>query len=118
MKKYVCKICGYIEESDVLSEKYICPLCGASKDDFNMIEDNVSDLEIDAVIDSLVEEALDEKTEKIVNNIEEDKKVRISENNPPVTLEAIFSLVGNLLAFIACLLIIKQIKYLANLNII
>ena len=85
MKKYVCKICGYIEESDVLSENYVCPLCGASKDDFNMIEDNVSDLEIDAVIDSLVEEALDEKTEKIVNNIEEDKKVRISENNHCIT---------------------------------
>ena len=81
MKKYVCKICGYIEESDVLSENYVCPLCGVGKDNFEMIEDNVSDLEIDAVIDSFVEEALEIKSDRIINNIEDDKRVRISENN-------------------------------------
>lgn len=85
MKKYVCKMCGYIEESDILPDNYVCPLCGVAKENFDVIEDNVSDLEIDAVIDSLVEEALDVKTDRIINNIEEDKRVRISENNHCIT---------------------------------
>ena len=85
MKKYVCKVCGYIEEIDLLSENYTCPLCGVSKENFEMVEDNVSDLEIDAVIDSFVEEALEIKSDKIINNVEEDKRVRISENNHCIT---------------------------------
>lgn len=85
MKKYICRVCGYIEEKDVLPEGYVCPLCGVSKDNFDMIEDNVSDLEIDAVIDSFIEEALDIKSDRIINNVEEDKRVRISENNHCIT---------------------------------
>lgn len=81
MKKFVCKICGYIEETDVLAENYVCPLCGVDKTNFEEVDENIGDLEIDAVIDSLVEEALDIKANKIVNNIEEDKRVRISESN-------------------------------------
>lgn len=81
MKKFVCKICGYIEETDILAENYVCPLCGVDKSNFEVVDENISDIEIDAVIDSLVEEALDVKTNKIVNNIEEDKRVRIIENN-------------------------------------
>ena len=42
MKKYVCKICGYVydpaENSDVpfeeLPDDWTCPLCGVGKDQF------------------------------------------------------------------------------------
>ena len=81
MKKYVCRVCGYIEETDSLSESYVCPMCGVDKSNFDELNDSFSDLEIDAVIDSVIEETFEEKTNKIINNEEEDKRVRISENN-------------------------------------
>lgn len=41
MKKYICKLCGYIydenEEKQKFSElpsDWVCPICGAMKDDF------------------------------------------------------------------------------------
>ena len=44
--KYRCVICGYIydeEKEDVpfneLPDNWICPLCGATKDDFELVEE-------------------------------------------------------------------------------
>ena len=37
-KGFVCKICGYIYEGDVLPDDYICPLCKHGAADFEPIE--------------------------------------------------------------------------------
>ena len=37
-KGFVCKICGYIHEGDVLPEDFICPLCKHPASDFEPIE--------------------------------------------------------------------------------
>ncbi len=37
-KGYVCKICGYVYEGDVLPEDYICPLCKHPASDFEKLE--------------------------------------------------------------------------------
>lgn len=80
MKKYVCKICGYIEENE-LSDDYKCPMCGASKENFNEIDDlNKSD-ELDAVIDSVIDDVFNSSKAKINNNQQEDKRVQISPYN-------------------------------------
>lgn len=40
MKKYRCKICGYIHEVDEeLSEDFVCPICGVPKSMFELIEE-------------------------------------------------------------------------------
>ena len=37
-KGYVCKICGYVYESDTLPDDYICPLCKHGAQDFEEIK--------------------------------------------------------------------------------
>ena len=37
-KGFVCKICGYIHEGDVLPEDFICPLCKHGAADFEPIK--------------------------------------------------------------------------------
>jgi len=37
-KGYVCKICGYIHESDELPEDFICPICKHGAADFEKIQ--------------------------------------------------------------------------------
>ena len=37
-KGYVCKICGYVYEGDVLPEDFICPLCKHGASDFEPIK--------------------------------------------------------------------------------
>ena len=37
-KGYVCKICGYIYEGDVLPDDFVCPLCKHGAADFEPIE--------------------------------------------------------------------------------
>lgn len=37
MKKWRCKICGYIHEGDSPPDE--CPVCGASKDQFEEVTD-------------------------------------------------------------------------------
>lgn len=37
-KGFVCKICGYVYEGEVLPEDYICPLCKHPASDFEPIE--------------------------------------------------------------------------------
>ncbi len=54
MKKYVCKICGWIYDEALgdpdngiepgtkfedLPEDYICPMCGAPKEEFEVLEE-------------------------------------------------------------------------------
>ena len=37
-KGYVCKVCGYVYEGDVLPDDYVCPLCKHGAADFEKIE--------------------------------------------------------------------------------
>lgn len=37
-KGYICRICGYIYEGDVLPEDFVCPLCKHGAEDFEPIE--------------------------------------------------------------------------------
>ena len=39
-KGYICKICGYVYDSDILPDDYICPLCKHGKDDFEEVKAN------------------------------------------------------------------------------
>ena len=54
MKKYICKVCGYIyypaagdpdsgvapaTAFDDIPEDWVCPLCGVGKEDFSPVED-------------------------------------------------------------------------------
>lgn len=39
MKKFVCKVCGYVYEGETLPEDYVCPLCGVGAEDFEEVED-------------------------------------------------------------------------------
>ncbi len=85
MKSYVCKNCGYILSTEELEEDFKCPKCNANKDEFNLIEDDIYSDEIDAIIDSVLEDALEIKNNKIVNEVEEEKSIRISEYNNAIT---------------------------------
>ena len=84
MTKYICAKCGYVIETEKMSEDYKCPMCGADKDDIKLVTNDVFQEDLDSIIESVVEEALDIKTNKIVNDIIEDKKVRISQYNPAI----------------------------------
>lgn len=85
MAKYICAKCGYIVETDKLSDDYICPMCEGVRDEFKLVTNDIFDQDdLDSVIDSVVEEALDIKTSKIVNDTVEDKKIRISQYNPAI----------------------------------
>ena len=79
MKTYVCKKCGYIENKEI-NESYVCPKCSAPSSEFNEIED-VSSSEINAIIDSVVEDAMEIKNSKIINDKDEEKSIRISQYN-------------------------------------
>ena len=39
VKKWKCKICGYVYEGDRVPEDYICPICGQPHTAFELIED-------------------------------------------------------------------------------
>ena len=38
LKKYECKICGYVYEGESLPADYECPLCGRGAEDFALVE--------------------------------------------------------------------------------
>lgn len=85
MSKYICDKCGYIEENNVLSTDYTCPICNANKDNMRLLEEDAfSSNEIDAIINSVIEEAQTNKKENIINLDVEDKKVKIDEYNPAI----------------------------------
>ncbi len=82
MKKYICEVCGYIEEKEDITDDYVCPMCGAPKEKFNLIEEKeILPEEVNAVIDSVIDNILDNTSEAIINDVEEDKRIRISEEN-------------------------------------
>ena len=72
MRKFVCKKCGHIENINELHEDFVCPVCNSSYEEFNEIEELIAENEIDAIINSVVEDALEIKASRIVNNVEED----------------------------------------------
>lgn len=37
MAKWICQVCGYVEESDEAPE--VCPICGVGKEEFKKVED-------------------------------------------------------------------------------
>ena len=77
MKTYVCNNCNSkVELED--DKELICPKCGFILSDYNNDSDNN---EIDAIIDSILEEATELKESKIINVNEEDKRVNIASNN-------------------------------------
>lgn len=39
MKKFVCKVCGYVYEADELADDFKCPVCKAGKDKFECVEE-------------------------------------------------------------------------------
>lgn len=81
MKKYVCNLCGYIVETENLNDDFVCPMCAAERKEFNELINDMSSTEIDAIIDSVIEDALDKKQSKITNEVEENKRIQISEYN-------------------------------------
>lgn len=83
--KYICNKCGYIEEKEELSDDYKCLMCNATKDNFNKIEENITDIGLDSIIESVVEETTQLEKSKIINEQLEDKKIRISEYNNCIT---------------------------------
>ncbi len=83
MKKYICSNCGYIVSLEEIDPEYACPICLANFDKFNELSDEGSD-NIDTIIDSVVEEAFESNLSKIINDSEEDKRVRVSEYNPAI----------------------------------
>ena len=42
MKKYRCKICGYIHEGE-MDEDFVCPLCGVGKELFEEVKESIED---------------------------------------------------------------------------
>ena len=83
MKKYICSKCGYIISTENLEYNFSCPICGSNKDEFNEIEEIQNNL--DSIIDSVLEDAFEDKKSKIINDNAEDKKVRISEYNSAIS---------------------------------
>ena len=85
MQKYICAKCGYKLEIEKISDDYKCPTCGSTKENFKLVTNDIFEKDdLDSVIDSVIEEALDIKTSKIVNDVVEDKKIRISQFNPSI----------------------------------
>ena len=41
MKKFVCPVCGYVYEADVMPEDFKCPLCGVPGSKFKVMEEGV-----------------------------------------------------------------------------
>ena len=83
MKKYKCKICGYILETQQINNDYKCPICGVGIDQFEEIETNdILKDDIEAIIDSFVE--VEQAPEKIINKLSEDKRITIDEYNPGI----------------------------------
>lgn len=39
MKRYICDVCGYIYEGDVLPADFICPVCGVDATHFSELKD-------------------------------------------------------------------------------
>lgn len=70
MKKYVCKICGYVYDEanekvkfDDLPDDWKCPLCGAPKSMFQLLEEESEDSKEKNIENSQVQEELSDMRE-------------------------------------------------------
>ncbi len=81
MKTYICEKCGKIIESIDVNENIICPNCGALKENIKIYNNEITDNEIDAVINSIIEDANSIKESLIVNRDDNEKFLHISEDN-------------------------------------
>lgn len=84
MAKYKCNTCNHIEEADFLIDEYVCPMCGALKDKMILLEDCIIQDDIDAIICSVIEDSTADINERIINDVIEDKRVRIDPHNPSI----------------------------------
>ena len=76
MKAFKCKNCGYETQIDD-SFYFICPSCGYE-------EKNEEEEGLDAIIDSVIEDILEEQKSNITNN-DDRKSLVISESNPLIS---------------------------------
>lgn len=82
MDRYKCEKCGYIEDGSKINDNYICPICGAPRKEFKpLIIENIIKDEIEAIVETVVQDASSDKKSKIINSNEEDKRVTISQYN-------------------------------------
>ncbi len=83
MNKYRCNNCNYIVKSSELGENYKCPMCFSSKEMFVRCEENIIDDDLEAIIDSVVDEVDENKTNKIIN-LDNENKIIISDINQSI----------------------------------
>ena len=57
MAKYICAKCGYVIETEKMSDDYKCPMCGTDKEDIKLVTNDVFQEDLDSIIESVVEEA-------------------------------------------------------------
>lgn len=84
MKTYMCNSCGQINQIENFDENTTCSNCNATYDKLELIEEQIAENEIDAIINSVIENLSEEKEEKIINKqgTEENKYIEIDESNP------------------------------------
>lgn len=84
MKTYICDNCGFLNQIDVYNEETVCSNCKASYEKLRLIENQIAENEIDAIINSVIENLTEEQEEKIINreDSEDGKSLKISEDNP------------------------------------
>ena len=75
MKTYICSNCGYEIEVDN-TFNFVCPKCGNVEQTYKKSEN-----ELDAIIDSVVEDSLQETNSNIINENEKQKYINISSSN-------------------------------------
>lgn len=84
MNGYKCTKCGYVEHVSNLNDGFTCPMCSANKEEFIVYEESIIKGDIEAIIDSVVEEEKELENSTIININDEDKRVKISEYNPGI----------------------------------
>lgn len=86
MKTYMCDSCGHINQIEDFNENTVCSNCKAPSEKLRLIEDQIAENEIDAIINSVIENLTEEKEEKIINKegTEDNKFVEIEDGNPCV----------------------------------
>jgi ferredoxin hydrogenase len=83
MKTYICDNCGFINQIEDFNQDSVCLNCKASCDKLRLIENQIAENEIDAIINSVIDNLTEEKEEKIINKKgKEEKYILIDEFNP------------------------------------
>ena len=70
MKTYICDNCGNKIEHDSDDSNLLCPICGSILNEYSLIENNLADNEIDAILLIVVTKqmTLIQKTEKSLDS--------------------------------------------------